>query len=413
MVDKKPKVRAKRKKYAAEFVAPQKLKPWPGNPRQSAHTAELVEASIRRFGFGSPIVARKENSEIISGHTRWRAALRMGLTEVPVRFLDLPEKEAHALALADNQVPFFSEWDSGALVKALEELNAGGVDLLTGTGFTDDVLRALESNVEGLDLLTAQNELMGMPGWADQTGGVLPVPTGQPGNRPVDADGPGAATRQLPDTSLDVTPPGDVIYPSLTNDWGVPDLDLAMQGLAFDDPTHLWGASKGGRKAQREGTWIFYTEDYRFNAVWAHPEDVVATGCAFSTEVNFSVFDTSPRAVALWRTYQKRWIAKFWQTRGVRVLVDLNVSYEHHKLNLLGVPKGWRAFVTRGYTKRLDTTAKEYLLAKEWSGDAEPEFLVYGGGVKVKETAQDRGWTWIPEDRDVAAGRFPAGTRRP
>lgn len=95
----------------AEWVDPKSLKPWADNPRKNdgQPVARVIE-SIKRFGFGAPIVARRESREIIAGHTRCKAALEMKLGRVPVRFLDIPEREARLLALADNRIPELTEW---------------------------------------------------------------------------------------------------------------------------------------------------------------------------------------------------------------------------------------------------------------------------------------------------------------
>ena len=85
---------------AAEYVPVADLRPWVKNPRKNDPAVKAVADSIRRFGFGAPLLARRENGEVIAGHTRLKAAIKLGLTEVPVRYLDLSESEAHALALA-------------------------------------------------------------------------------------------------------------------------------------------------------------------------------------------------------------------------------------------------------------------------------------------------------------------------
>lgn len=101
---------------AAEMVDPATLKPWPDNPRKNdGEPVDKVAESIRRFGFATPIVARLATREIIAGHTRWKAAQKLKLTEVPVRFLDLDEREAHLLALADNRLGELAEWDTPEL----------------------------------------------------------------------------------------------------------------------------------------------------------------------------------------------------------------------------------------------------------------------------------------------------------
>lgn len=109
------------KEVAAEYVAPQTLKPWANNPRKNdGASVARVAASIERFGFAAPIVARRETREIVAGHTRWKAALSLKLDRVPVRFIDLEEREAHLLALADNRYTELTEWDDALLADALK-----------------------------------------------------------------------------------------------------------------------------------------------------------------------------------------------------------------------------------------------------------------------------------------------------
>ena len=59
------------------------IRPYADNPRINDQAVEAVAASIRAFGFRQPIVV-DENDVIIVGHTRYKAALRLGLKTVPV-----------------------------------------------------------------------------------------------------------------------------------------------------------------------------------------------------------------------------------------------------------------------------------------------------------------------------------------
>lgn len=123
---------------AAVWVDIAQIKPWANNPRKNENAVAKVAASIKRFGFGSPILARSADNEIIAGHTRYAAAQSLGLTRVPVRFLDLDPAEAHILAIADNKTAEIAEWDDEMLGAVLNQLQAE--DLLNGTGFTRDEL---------------------------------------------------------------------------------------------------------------------------------------------------------------------------------------------------------------------------------------------------------------------------------
>lgn len=126
---------------AAEDVPLDRVHEWSKNPHPpaSAFVRDIMR-SIRRFGFASPIVARAANGEIISGHARYRAARRLKLPTIPVRFLEISEPEAHMLALADNKLPELRErdWTDKSIAAILEELEAQGADLEIGTGFNQE-----------------------------------------------------------------------------------------------------------------------------------------------------------------------------------------------------------------------------------------------------------------------------------
>ena len=136
---------------AAEMVAIDRLKPWARNPRKNdGKPVDEVAASIQRFGFGAPILARLADGEIIGGHTRYKAAQKLGLTEVPVRFLDLSESEAHALALSDNRTGELAAWDDAELLAILRDV-ATSEQALAGTGFDEAALAALVNGLSAPD----------------------------------------------------------------------------------------------------------------------------------------------------------------------------------------------------------------------------------------------------------------------
>jgi len=106
---------------AAVWVDIKSLKPWDRNPRKNQPAIKPVADSIKRFGFGAPILARRADGEIIAGHTRILAAESLGLTRVPVRYLDLDPADAHLLALADNKLNEKAEWDDAEVARILSE----------------------------------------------------------------------------------------------------------------------------------------------------------------------------------------------------------------------------------------------------------------------------------------------------
>lgn len=114
---------------AAEWVRRDSLKPWARNPRKNDKAVPKVAASIKRFGFGAPILARRADREVIAGHTRLLAAESLGIEMVPVRFLDLDPADAHLLALADNKLNEKAEWDDAAVASLLSDYGIDDADL--------------------------------------------------------------------------------------------------------------------------------------------------------------------------------------------------------------------------------------------------------------------------------------------
>jgi ParB-like chromosome segregation protein Spo0J len=132
---------------AAEWVAVSSLKPWADNPRKNDGPAiSKVARSIKRFGWGNPILARREDREVVAGHTRLKAIALLtkqwgqaserkrqkwhpeavGIVQtqqVPVRFGDWDEDEAHLLAVADNRTAEEAEWDETLLKDVLSDFD--------------------------------------------------------------------------------------------------------------------------------------------------------------------------------------------------------------------------------------------------------------------------------------------------
>ncbi len=87
------------------------LIPYANNPRNNDGAVEAVANSIRQFGFKVPIVIDK-NNVIVAGHTRLKAAEKLGLEFVPCIIADdLTDEQIKAFRLADNKTAELAEWD--------------------------------------------------------------------------------------------------------------------------------------------------------------------------------------------------------------------------------------------------------------------------------------------------------------
>lgn len=99
------------------------LIPYDNNPRKNDEAVDAVALSISAFGFRVPIVIDKDNV-IIAGHTRLKAAKKLGLSTVPcVRADDLTDDQVRAFRLADNKVSELAEWDFSKLEAELEAID--------------------------------------------------------------------------------------------------------------------------------------------------------------------------------------------------------------------------------------------------------------------------------------------------
>ncbi len=112
----------------------------PTNPRKNDAAVPHVAASIRRFGWQQPIVARR-SGEVIAGNTRLKAAQELGMRDVPVWWFDGTDLDAVVFSIADNRSHEFAEWDEPELAKLLQQLKAE--DSLDGVGYSTEDLDAL------------------------------------------------------------------------------------------------------------------------------------------------------------------------------------------------------------------------------------------------------------------------------
>jgi site-specific DNA-methyltransferase (adenine-specific) len=122
-----------------------KILPYINNPRKNLNV-DKVASSIKEFGFQQPIVVDKE-FVIIVGHTRYEAAKKLELKEVPIVIADLSEVQAKAYRIADNKVAQDNYWDFEKLQLELDSILENNYELMN-TGFDVDELDNLLNKVE-------------------------------------------------------------------------------------------------------------------------------------------------------------------------------------------------------------------------------------------------------------------------
>ncbi|APX72067.1 ParB N-terminal domain-containing protein [Companilactobacillus allii] len=119
-----------------QVVSIDSITPYPDNPRNNDDAVEPTAESIKQFGWQQPIVVDK-NNVVIAGHTRLKAAEKLGLETVPIVVADLSDEQARAYRLADNKTGEMAYWDDKLLDQELSKITDIDMNLV---GFNlDDI----------------------------------------------------------------------------------------------------------------------------------------------------------------------------------------------------------------------------------------------------------------------------------
>lgn len=135
-------------KMNIEYWKTEDVNPYENNPRINDGAVEATANSIKEFGWKQPIVVDKEGV-IIAGHTRLKAAKKLGMEEIPVLVAkDLSSEQADAYRLADNKTGEISEWNMDMLGDELSQIE--DIDM-TDFGFDDEDLELQDENTDAED----------------------------------------------------------------------------------------------------------------------------------------------------------------------------------------------------------------------------------------------------------------------
>lgn len=338
------------------------IKGVPGNPRYLTDKGfrdlkKSIKNNPELLG-GRELLVYPYNSTyvIIGGNSRYKALLDLGFIEAPCKILDesTSKKILKKYILLDNHSA--GKWEQTSLSEGWTQLELDDIGL-------DIQLEPITSNMD---------------------------------SNPSDEDFEDDDTEEQEEDNM-------AFYNSMLNDclyesnniYDIPTLLKSQQASKVILPLAPYGADSRLRKDI--GTYHFYVDDYRFEAIWKDPTKVLASGCTAVVEPNLSLFDTTPIAYGLQQIYKKRWIARYFQDCGIKVFVDLNVSRKFQEYNKLGIPEGYNAFFTRGYSDRISHLEEELSIAKEISGQDNPNLIIYGGGAKIHEFCANSNLVYVEQ----------------
>ena len=151
-----------------KYMKISEVHPYDKNPRNNDDAVASVARSIQEFGWQQPIVV-DQNMVIIVGHTRLKAALSLGLTEVPVVIADnLTPEQVQAYRITDNKTSELAEWNYELLPLEIRDLQNANMDLSL-LGFDTSELEKLLSSDDVNAVLEGETDPDEIPDLPDES----------------------------------------------------------------------------------------------------------------------------------------------------------------------------------------------------------------------------------------------------
>ena len=303
--------------------------PYDKNPRNNDEAVDYVAKSIKEFGFKVPIVIDK-NNVIITGHTRLKAAKKLGIKEIPTIIADdLSEEQIKAFRLVDNKVSEYSTWDDKLLNIELEDISINmddfgfNINLDIEFGEEKENERNRTNDTYNLNLVDLENS---------------------------------------------------------TNDfWQMPIIENNNY-----IPKNLIGFNYAKTNKDKNVGIHFYLDDYQFERVWNDPDiyaDMLSEyDCILSPD--FSLYLDMPMPMKIWNVYRSRQIGQYYQLQGIKVIPTISwAEKETFSFCFKGIPKGSIVSISTIGVKRDEEALQIWkdgmdAMIKEIEPSA---ILVYGG----------------------------------
>lgn len=346
------------------------LIPYKKNPRKG--DVRMIAESLKVNGQYKPIIIRENTKEVLVGNHTLKAAQSLGWEEITVGYVVVTDSEAKRIMLADNRTSDAGSYDYDLLAEVISDLPD-----VSGTGYSEadrdmlaqSILVASEDTSKTLEDIVHETPSFGIieqrtdieEAYEEQAGTEATSGFLQP-NFVTEKD---QAIESLDDVSSDLEGilemKTDVIFP-IENYWGVPQLKREMLLSKLPDELHTWagpdatdmieGASylyNYGVDSARGLPWekailSFYTHDIHFENWWSVPAHytakVVNAGLTMAITPNYSIFIDDPRVIQLWQVYRSRWMGRYMQEAGVKIIPDVAFpDLEAGKYAMEGIPK--------------------------------------------------------------------------
>lgn len=324
------------------------LKYYPGNARRG--DIESVAESLSYHGQFKPIVVQKSTNYVLAGnHTLQAAKEVLGWKDISVVFVDVDDEQAAKIVLVDNATSDKGTYDYDALMDIIQSVNDP-----IGTGYTQELIDNMNALLDGI----ATGE-----GIYDNGGKIDKEHLGRSAfaedDDPVDVD----EFDDLPSIMSGVKSlKPDAVF--MSEDWyGIPDLLEEMLYPRIDTYVDTWSGPTSssddgsslfmysyGTDSTKGMPWDrtilnFYTSDSRFENWWADPSKYTAkmlnAGVSGSVSHDFSLFAGLPRVLHIFNVYRSRWLSRYMQEAGIRIIPSITFSdMSSLEFSLTGIPVG-------------------------------------------------------------------------
>ncbi len=313
------------------------IRPYDKNPRKNEKAVPAVAESIRRFGWKVPLVIDRDGV-IVAGHTRYKAAKKLGLSSAPcVVAEDLSPEEVKAFRVVDNRVSELAEWD----------------------------FELLDGELSGLSEMNFSLEDLGFDFKWD--GDALGIGQPDPRKDPMPGTDTGSATQaaQYEPKSEERFLHMELFTSEGVGEYGIP----AIFPEKYEPRPLIPFSDAAAFKGDPAGYGLhFFLDDYRFERVWNSPQQYLQQLEKFSYVLSpdFSLYIDTPKAVQIWNHYRKHWVGAFWQSRGIKVFPTICWSDESSFAWCFdGEPKEAPVFVSSVGVRKHEDSMKLFLAGYE------------------------------------------------
>jgi len=328
---------------------------------------EAVLASIRQAGWVMPLLYNLTTNKLVDGHGRKEKAIKAMLQAVPVAKGRWTKEEEIFLLQNYDAIGSMFRANSEKLAN-LNALAARGKEFINkASKETQSILKKLQGKMEALPSAIESGRIPSIP---------LQLSSLQEKKNPQTED---EDTEELEEVLEELegvdhsqvspivqTLDDAVVFPT-SNPWGIPDYDPDMLASAdmvpevtfsrvpesvTDRSYYCFSARPFDQRHELEiegGCLGFFTEDWRFEGAFNRASEfyyewIAAQDWTCVLQPDYSTYDDYPFPQRLWNLYRSRWVARYWQSLGIKIIPVLQSVYlpslqETYKFLDPGMPK--------------------------------------------------------------------------